>query len=167
MMQPFQRLSRSIVIALLAVFSLARPAEAKNLDGRFGFGMNYLGFTQATAVSLRYFHSKLDAISFQVGFNTETNLYQFGISDSRMVLMEENMNLFLGLGAAIISSPDAAGVAGWGVSFEALAGGEFFLAGLPNLGLYFHTGIGLKSLRGTSFRSVGGAFANGGIHYYF
>ncbi len=166
-MQPFQKLSGLVVVSLLALFAGAAPAEAKNLDGRFGFGMNYLGFTQATAVSLRYFHSNLHASTFLVGFNTETNLYQFGVNTSRMVIMEENMNLFMGVGASIISSPDAAGVTGTGLEFEALVGGEFFLAGLPNLGLYFHTGIALKSLRGTSFRSAGGAFANGGIHYYF
>ncbi len=153
-------------IILAGIFAFARFASAKNLEGRMGFGASYMGFSNSTAVSLKYFHSPYLATNFLIGFNTESATYVFGAKTSRQVLLEENMNVFLGVGAFVVSDNRTPPTA-TGVEFDAIVGGEFFLAGLPNLGLQFEAGIGLRSLRTTSFHSVGGGFANGAIHYYF
>lgn len=152
--------------ALVLAFVSALPAFSKNLDGRFGFGVSYLGFSASPAISLKYFHNQLLATNFIVGFNTESSTYQLGAKSLRNVALEENMNVFLGIGAFLLSTVDSGGTNS-GFEFDGLFGGEFFLPGLPNLGLHFEVGIGLRAMRTTSFRAVGGGFANGGIHYYF
>jgi hypothetical protein len=145
---------------------LSTSAWGKNLDGRAGFGLSYLDLTTGPALSLKFFHTNLVASDFIFGFNTETGAYQLGVKSLRNVVMEENLNLYLGIGGFLVSTSDSTGRA-TGLEFDALVGGEFFLAGLPNLGFTFEVGIGLRSLRTTGFRTIGGAFASGGIHYYF
>lgn len=152
---------------LFAVLLLASTTSmAKNLDGRAGFGLTQLELTNSAALSLKFFHTSLIASDFVFGFNTEAGSYQLGMKSLRQVVLEENMNIYLGVAGYLMSITDTTGRA-TGVEFDALVGGEFFLSGLPNLGLTFEVGIGLRSLRTTSFRSIGGAFASGAIHYYF
>lgn len=145
---------------------LASPVYAKNMDGRLGMGVTSMSFTQSAGMSVKYFHTALQATSFLAGFNTESNSYQLGIKPTRLIVLEENMNVFLGIGAYLVND-QVAGVSAAGLQFDAVLGGEFFLPGLPNLGLQFEMGIGLRSQRTTSFRSIGGGFAQGAVHYYF
>ncbi len=145
---------------------LSTGAAAKNLEGRAGFGLSHLDLTNGPGLSLKFFHTSLVASDFVFGFNTENGAYQLGVKSLRNVVLEENLNLYLGVAGFLVSNNDTAGRA-TGLEFDALVGGEFFLGGLPNLGLTFEVGIGLRSLRTTGFRTIGGAFASGGIHYYF
>ena len=150
--------------ALLAVMVVASSqVGAKNLDGRVGFGLTYLDFTASPALSMKYFHTNLLSTVFVAGFNTDVNTYQLGIKTVRQVVLEENLNVFLGVGGFLVNST----ALGTGVEFDALAGAEFFFAGLPNLGFQFEIGIGLRSQGRTTFRSIGGGFGSGAIHYYF
>jgi hypothetical protein len=150
---------------LFVIAFCSSMAQAKNLDNRFGFGMTYQNFNQAPSLSLKYFHDNLLATNFLFGFNTENNSYLIGAKTLRNVVLEENMNLYVGLAAYIVSNRVT--TTDTGLEFDALFGGEFFLSGLPNLGIQFEAGIGLRSLRTASFQTIGGAFATGGIHYYF
>ena len=92
----------------------------------------------------------------------------FGAQLHRNFSIEENLNFFLGIG--IYSISDKGGVAtnpnSSGVEFDGLIGAEFFLAGLPNLGLQFQTGFGVKTLGKVSVKVLGDGFAGIGIHYY-
>jgi hypothetical protein len=151
-------------LALVLGF-LCSGAFAKNLDNRLGFGVSYQNFNQSPALSLKFFHDNFIATNFLFGFNTEDNSYLIGAKSLRNVVMEENMNLFVGIAGYILSNRTTS--LDTGLEFDALLGGEFFLAGLPNLGVGFETGFGLRSLRTTNFRTVGGAFASGSVHYYF
>ncbi len=160
----FSNMTRLICV-ILSFFPLY--LEAKSLEGRFGAGVSYQNFTQSGALSLKFFHSNHLATNVYTGFNTESGTYLLGARSLRNVILEENMNVFLGLGASFVSSSATAGTADYGVGLDVLFGGEFFLPGLPNLGLSFEMGLGLRSLRTTSFRSIGGGFASGGIHYFF
>lgn len=150
------------VLALgFAVLMAASPAEAKNLNGRVGFGLNVLNFTHAYALSLKYFHDPLVASAFQFGFSTVTETFLIGGRLSRNVVLEENLNLYLAIAGMFQTSKGTP--TGTGVEFDGLFGGEFFMAGLPNLAFQFDVGVGLRTLGGTSFQSVVGA----GVHYYF
>lgn len=151
-------------LVFLLVFS-SPLALAKNLDNRLGFGVSYQNFNQSPALSLKFFHDNFIATNFLFGFNTEDNSYLIGAKSLRNVVMEENMNLFIGVAGYVLSNRTTS--LDTGLQFDALLGGEFFLAGLPNLGLTFETGFGLRSLRTTNFRTIGGAFASGSLHYYF
>lgn len=160
----FSNMARILwVVLFLSPFTL----QAKYLEGRLGTGVSYQAFTSAGAVSFKYFHNNYLASNFLVGFNTETGNYLIGARSLRNVVLEENMNIHLGLGASLLTSQNGAGGNDSGIEIDALFGGEFFMAGLPNLGFSFDIGVGLRSHRTTSFRTVGGGFASGGIHYYF
>ncbi len=156
-------MGRKLLFGILLIFSSV--TQAKNLDGRTGFGLTHLAFTGAPALSAKFFHTSLIVTGFVVGFDTSLNKYQLGVRSMRHVISEENMNLFVGIAGYLLSDPTP--LPATGVQFDALLGGEFFLAGLPNLGFQFEVGLGLRFLRNATFRSIGGAFASGAVHYYF
>jgi hypothetical protein len=150
----------------VGLFFFCLSSQAKNLDGRFAAGFAYQKFTQDAAISFKIFHNPFLASNYLFSLNTENNSFLFGGRVLRNVLLEENLNLYLGL-AGLILSQNGTGGTETGLEIDALLGSEFFLAGLPNLGLSFEVGVGLRSIRTTSFRTMGGGFASGGIHYYF
>jgi hypothetical protein len=149
-----------------AILLVSAIGMGKNLEGRGGVGLTHLDLTGGPAISIKYFHNSMLATDFVFGFNTENAAYQLGLKSLRNVVLEENINVYLGVAGFLESIQDTVGRV-TGLEFDALVGGEFFLSGLPNLGITFEIGIGLRSLRTTAFRAVGGAFGQGAIHYYF
>ncbi|MBY0369607.1 hypothetical protein K2X33_02905 [bacterium] len=156
---------RGSILGLLLILTVGSPAFGKNLGGRVGFGMNFLNFSQAAALSLKYFHDPTISSNFLFGFNTQKDEFIIGGRLARNVIMEENMNLFLAVAGMFETQRGT--TMDMGVEFQGLLGAEFFLAGLPNLAFQFDVGVSLRTIGGTGFRSIGGGFAGGAIHYYF
>lgn len=151
---------------ILAVLLWGARANAKALEDRIGFGMAYFHFQNTAALSLRYFPNNYLNTNFLFGFNTESSLKTttLGIKLTRNLNLEENMNFFSALAAYVLSTRDPLnGNQQTGVEFNALLGAEFFLPGVPHLGLLLEAGLGLQSIQNVVFQSVAGAAA----HYYF
>jgi hypothetical protein len=81
--------------------------------------------------------------------------------------MEENLNFFLGTALYMIADGTGSTPLSAGLELDGLLGMEFFLSGLPNLGLSVETGLALRTIRSVTFSTLGSAFAGAGIHYYF
>jgi len=143
---------------------------AKNLEQRFGAGVSFHDFQKTPALSLRYAASPYFFSDFLAGFDSDdrVNLALLGVKIARHVILEENMNLYLGLGAFYLSAkPEGSTRLQSGLEFDALLGAEFFLAGIPNLGFVLETGIGLRNLDKMTVRTLGSGFLGAGMHYYF
>jgi len=144
----------------------ATPLWAKSLEDRIGFGMEYFHFENTAALSLRYFPNNYLSADFLFGFNTESSrrTTTLGIKLGRNLNLEENMNFYAALAGYVLSTRDpVAGNQNTGVEFNALLGAEFFLPGVPHLGLMLEAGLALQSMQSVVFESVASAAA----HYYF
>ena len=145
-------------------------ASAKNLQGRFGVGPAATDFSQGlSALSMRYHFDPFLSTDVQVAFDTsdENNSSRIGAKICRNVSMEENINFYLGAGLFMIAIKKSAASLQGGGELDGIIGMEFFLTGLPSLGLMVETGLSLHSISSISFNSMGSGFAGGGIHYYF
>ncbi len=163
-----------MLLFTLTLVSL-QMVQARNLDNRWGFGVSLQDFNSLAALSLRRHFSPHISVSFLLGFDTldSKSASLIGAKLMKNIYLEENLNLFLGMGAYLISNKDSttSGSSESGVSngfeFDGLLGAEFFLSGLPNLGLMFETGFAVRSVRTVSFKTIGSGFAGAAIHFYF
>ncbi len=161
---------------------LASPSsQAKDLRSRVGLGFDTgLGHGSPTTSGSS---PAVPALSLRVGLPTgETNLnLQIEVDggfivlageEARLVLggrglyglvTEDNMNLYLGVGAAYVGQ-GSTGI----FRLQPTASAQFFLFGLENLGLSASWGVSLDlgDPRGTRAMSIGGAPALA-FHYYF
>ncbi len=156
-------------IGLVLAFSVVANLSAKNLESRFGFGVASTGFNDLAAMSLRYHFDSFLSTAFQVGFNTDdsNNSIRIGAKICRNVSMEENVNFYLGAGLFTIADKQKDSTLSGGIELDGIFGIEFFLSGLPSLGISVETGLALRSLRSVTFQAFGSAFGGAGIHYYF
>lgn len=153
---------------VLFSFLGAMGVLGKNLENRFGFGVATTDFHSLTALSLRYHFDPFVSTAAQVAFDTDdsNNSTRIGAKICRNVSMEENNNFYLGAALFMIADKKGGAFRG-GIELDGLIGMEFFLSGLPSLGLSVETGLALRSLGSVTFRSIGSGFAGAGIHYYF
>lgn len=155
-----------LLLLAALTFATAFPAHGKTLEDRVGFGVEYFHFENTAALSLRYFPSNYLSADFMFGFNTEGSKKSttLGLKLSRNLNLEENMNFYVALAAYILSARDAGTNAQiTGIEFNGLLGAEFFLPGVPHLGLCLEGGLAFQSMQNVVFQSVAGASA----HYYF
>lgn len=155
---------------LLLVFLLAASSiYAKNLENRNGFGVSLHDFDQTPSVSMRHHFSAYSSGTLMVGFNSKdaNRTILAGGKIYQHAHLEENMNFYVGLGAFFLSHRDTDLSVYSGFELEGLVGGEFFFAGLPNLGFQFETGVALRTVKETVFKTLGGGFLGVGVHYYF
>lgn len=163
---PLVPLANGFYRVAMALLLAAGVAQAKSLEDRVGFGMSYFHFENTAALSLRYFPSNYLSADFLFGFNTASSnkTTTLGIKLSRNLNLEENMNFFAALAGYVLSTKEAVtGNQNTGVEFNTLLGAEFFLPGIPHLGLMLEAGLALQSTQNVIFESVASASA----HYYF
>jgi hypothetical protein len=160
--------SRRVTSILLSMAFFGALASAKDLEGRVGVGAAIPDFDGMGALSIRYHPSRYFGLQGLLGFSTQdgVNATVVGAKLHRNAYLEENMNFYVGLGGMIIADRASALVT-TGIEIDALFGAEFFFSGLPNLGLQFETGVGIRSQRGTYLRTLGNGLSSLGIHYYF
>lgn len=160
-------------IAILAILLTASTVSVtswglKDLSDRLGFGFTYHHFQPSTGISMRYHPDRYFAATGVLALSTGGGAHSLvaGAKINRNLVVEENSLFYLGVGGFVISRKSA-GVTDTGAEADALGGVEFFLPGLPNLGIQLEAGIALRLMSGFQLQTVGGGFASAGMHYYF
>lgn len=161
-------MKRTLTIVLLLLgAALGSRAHARNLQNRFGMGMMLHDLNGLASLSLRYVPELHYAVGFSLGFDSGSSGYtMMGGRVNRYVDLQENLNAYLGVAAYYLSKATT-GVTSRGYQIDALLGIEAFLPGLSDLGFTFETGLGYRSLAGTSLKTLGNGFLGTAIHYYF
>lgn len=175
-------LFRSLLsLLLLAPFASPGVAQAKDLRNRVAVGANaHLG--SVPALSFRYGLPTPDP-AINVQLEATAGFWAYGDQGTEVVaggramygvVAEDNMNLFLGFGAAAISETSAATVDTSGNSVQTsttaarlqpVMGADFFLFGLENLGFTAEWGVNIDL--GASAGAATSAAVGGGVHYWF
>jgi hypothetical protein len=174
------------VLAFLVVaagsLGATRVAEAKDLSGRMGVG--YVNNVPGTgALSVRYWVNEQIAIQGDVGFllftpkkGDASNNYGIGVSGLYSFIDEPNLHIYgtggFSFGSTSLTTTTATGTVTNSKSVIGLSGGmgmEFFLVGLPNLGLTAGVGLNVVNVAdvGTTISVSGADFATFGVRYYF
>ncbi len=148
---------------------LSMAASARHLESRTGFGLTLHSYEQIPALSLHYHMTDYQSTVVMAGINTDANSKSFVLGGKfyQNAHLEENLNFYVGIGGFILSSKAGQPTSATGFEIDGLFGAEFFLAGLPNLGIQFETGVGIRTLRQVSIATIGSGFLGGAIHYYF
>lgn len=163
-----------LITLLLTVTSTS--SFAKDLTSRLGVGYSD-SFSSATlpSIGVKYYASKDFAISAALGIDTNstssTSNFGFGARAYKTVFPEDNLNFFMGGGAALVSfGPVAGGTGSTTSGFElcGFAGVEFFIPGLDSMGFNFQAGVAVVSVSsGVSFRTIGDTPLKAGMYFYF
>lgn len=156
----------TLIVAILALISPG-PAQGRPLENRMGAGLMLHDLNGLASLSFRYVPRNHMTLGFTVGFDTSASGFTLlGGRLTRNVDLQENINAYLGV-AAYYLARSTAGVTSRGYEIDALMGVEAFLPGLTDLGLSFETGLGYRSLAGTTLKTIGNGFLGTAIHYYF
>jgi len=153
---------KKLVIGLVAVgilLSFPFKGESANLKGKLGVG--YSALSPLSGWSIRYWLTGNLAVNGIFGFHFETDNNEFLLGGRAIykVKDETNLNLYLGgeIGADLRENVDD------NFSVGPFAGVEFFLSGLPNLGLGAEIGAYYQSAE----KAFATAFGRLVAHYYF
>jgi len=152
-----------LLVAAALIFASA-SLQAKELAGRFGFGIQNLGPGMTPSLSVDWQLSPASATEFLLALDSgdDSSFFDIGARFSRNLFVEELQQFYLFVGAGL-SSHQVDGQGQSGNLLEGGAGSRFFLADLPNLGLSFGGGFQLVSREGVRF----GSRVFVGAHYYF
>lgn len=161
----FMRATAFAAHLLALSFLFSTNAQGRDLEGRIGVGASYQDFNSLTAVSVRYHMAKYLSTTFIAGFDSQNSVRAtiLGLKVLRMAHMEDNLNFYVGAGAALVSDTGGTASVSSGFQLDGLVGAEFFVSGLYNLGFQFEAGVALRTTRNVTFATTGTL----GIHYYF
>ncbi len=136
---------------------------ARDLSGRYGFGMTHVG-QSPPALSLDWQLSSAASTEFYFGYSSlsDNSSLLVGARLSRKLYIEDNMDHFLFLGGGLLTRGNET-ASNSGVLLETGLGSRFFLAGLPNLGLSLAGGLRFQ----TPGKMTLTTHFFGGFHYYF
>jgi hypothetical protein len=164
----FQSLRNSILGSLFLFVLFSNPAEAKEMPNRLGIGIKNNSTFSIPSVGVIYFPNRDVALTGGIGIDTKKDYSKsiFDVGARRILFREDNMNFFFGGQLGIITHEEAGDKAS-GFELAALFGGEFFFAGLENLGFSFAGGAGVSTLRNTRFRTLADSPVQAGITFYF
>jgi hypothetical protein len=165
------RLATTRFLILFALFLGGTGAFAKDLNSRLGIGYadNFGLDRSLPSLAMRYYPNSDYGIMGTLGVDTTKNnsMFGFGAKIVKIIFREDNLNFYTGAGAAIVSE-ETAGKNNSGFDLSGVAGAEFFLPGLENLGFSFEAGIGITSISNqTRFRTIGDSPLRAGIIFYF
>ena len=154
---------------LLAVMLLSVAASARHLESRTGFGVTIHPYGTIPSMSMHYHMTDYQSTVILAGINTDSanKTFVLGGKYYQNAHLEENLNFYVGVGGFMLSAKNGYPSSATGFELDGLFGAEFFPAGLPNLGIQFETGVGIRTLRQVSIATIGSGFLGGAIHYYF
>lgn len=158
---------------LCLVFTLlAFTAQAKDLTNRLGVGMaNQFSEADMPSIAVKYYPSQQTGFSAALAVDTDEDQSKFGFMAKmyRIIFTEDNMNFYMGGGAALVSAEDpTTGDNESGFELNGFAGGEFFFSGLESLGFSFEAGVGVQSISSeVRFRTIADHPFRAGITFYF
>ena len=153
---------------VLALALASAGAGAVSLSGRTGLGASLHDFGGTATFSAQYHLTRHFALTGQVGFDTAPSrrVAIAALKIRRNLALEENAIFYSAMAGAYLSSRGSpTPESGWEVDW--LLGLEFFLPGLPSLGLQFETGVGYRTLGEGTLRTLGSGLLGLGFHYYF
>jgi hypothetical protein len=166
--------------ACLACTFATGSAFAKDMTSRLGIGYSdSFSVKPLPSLAVKYYPSTDIAFSAALGIDTNnstvlnsgTSSFGFGAKFYKTVFTEDNLNFYMGAGAALLSISPASGASGStnsGFELQGFAGAEFFIPGLESLGFNFQAGVGVTSLSsGVRFRTIGDTPLTAGIYFYF
>lgn len=170
---------KQIIIALAFVIIgttvIATTVQAKDLSHRLGVGYANQMASEVPSLRAKYWVNPELGFSADFGIQTGGDNSAFGllVKAYKVIFPEENLNFYMGGGAALISQKISVANYGDGENdsgFELMTfvGAEFFLPGLESLSLSLEAGIGVVSIRSDSeFRTIGHSPLNAGMVFYF
>jgi hypothetical protein len=158
-------------VLIFTVIFAAGLAHAKDLNSRLGIGYtNNFGLDKdLPSLAMRYYPNADYGIMGSLGVDTtkDNSRFGFGAKIVKIIFREDNLNFYTGAGAAIVSQ-ETSGKNSSGFDISGVAGAEFFLPGLENLGFSFEAGVGITSISNqTRFRTIGDSPLRAGIIFYF
>lgn len=164
-----------ILISIFCLFIIGTSqAHAKDLASRLGLGFSNQLAEDMPSFTARFYPNSLLGFSLALGVDTQKDNSRFGalLKIYRIVFTEDNLNFYLGAGAALSSYEESTGVGTVanrsGFELLGIIGVEFFFTGLENLGFTFETGVAVNSnSSGTRFRTIADHPFRGGIIFYF
>ncbi|MBK9294188.1 MAG: organic solvent tolerance protein [Oligoflexia bacterium] len=164
---------------VLAIFGLFifQTAEAKDMTSRLGVGYSD-SFSAATMPSLavKYYASQDFALSAALGIDTNStnssaggSNFGFGAKVYKTIFPEDNLNFYMGAGAALVTIGGTnGGASSSGFELNGFAGCELFFPGLDSVGINFQAGVGVTSVSsGVRFRTIGDTPFKAGMYFYF
>jgi hypothetical protein len=166
----------AVAAALLLV---SGSAGAKDLSGRVGVGYQNTLPGTGSAISARYWVNQNVGIQGDLGLlfsdpktGDSSNNFGLGVAGMYAFVNEPNLHLYGtgGLSFGSVAVPGPTGVDDkTAIGLDLGIGTEFFLSGLPNLGLTTEFGLQYVTVSDVgNTLSLGGAdFATLGIRYYF
>lgn len=157
------------ILASFLILVISPLTWAKNLNHRLGVGPKTAFSFGLPSLSASYYPYQDLGLVGALGIDTDDNNSRFGISAGvrRIIFEEQMMNFYFGGNFAIVSV-ETMGTNQSGYELSALAGGEFFLQGLENLGFQFEGGVGIVSLKGGSkFITIADMPIKAGVIFYF
>ncbi|MFN7904440.1 MAG: organic solvent tolerance protein [Pseudobdellovibrionaceae bacterium] len=143
-------------------------AQGKELPNRLGLGIKNNSTFNIPSIAVTYFPHRDVALTGGVGIDTKKDYSKsiFDVGARRILFREDNMNFFFGGQLGIVNNEEASDRSS-GFELMALFGGEFFFAGLDNLGFAFAGGVGVSNLKNTRFRTMADSPIQAGITFYF
>ncbi len=173
---------KSATLITLLLFSYSK-AHSKDLTDRIGFGYSDAFISSVgnnsedstPSVQVKYSPNSEYSFVGALHLSTKDDESSFGFlaKAHKIIFREKNMNFYLGghlafINAELIDSKTAKLDNESGAEFGALAGVEFFIPGLENLGITFEAGFGLTTLGdGITFKSIANHPLKAGMTFYF
>jgi hypothetical protein len=164
-----------LVLAALMIQIQTSEVLAKDLTSRLGIGYSDQFSESLPGMTIRYWPEGKLGFGAALGVDTEDDNSRFGFMARlyRIIFTEENMNFYMGTGAGIVSIEKLDSTTNKyetesGFEMAGFFGGEFFLAGLENLGFTFEAGVSVTSIDSeVRFRTFGDSPIRAGITFYF
>lgn len=155
-----------LICILIAGFSAV--TQAKDMTSRLGVGYKEASALGLSTLAVSYFPNSDYAMLGYLGVDTkdQNSSSVFGVSLRRVIFKENQLNFFVG-GAGMVLSQEVSGESSSGFEADAIAGAEFFLTGLENVGFSFEAGFGVINLKKTRFRTFGDSPLKAGMFFYF
>lgn len=157
-----KKLACFLLVSLLLV---SLPSHAKVQPAHWGFGVTSAGPGYGSPqLSAEWAMNIASSLEVLMGMDTveNSNSLSLGARFNRHLFIEESLDYSAFLGGGILSA-SVGGAAASGFYFETGALANFYLTGLPNLGLQLGSGFRLESPGSSRIRSI----FFGGFHYYF
>lgn len=161
----FIKAMRAAAYFLIIIGSVA---QAKDLANRLGVGPKNNFSFDLPSIATVYYPNADFGVTGALGLDTQdkASKFAFQVGLRKIIFKEDNMNFYMGGGAALISMENTTKTES-GFEMNGHVGGEFFFSGLDSLGFNFETGIAVTSIDKVRFRTFGDSPIRGGIIFYF
>ena len=174
----------SVMLIVLSLIGVTDSTWAKDVSGRLGIGYTDQFSIDIPSVTVQYYPNQELGVSTTLGVDTQEGNSKFGfmVKVYRILFVENQMNFYIGSGAAIISQKWTSKLPSnkasdadknsddnvTGFELNGYVGGEFFIPGLDSLGFSFEAGVGITSMSShVRFRTFGDHPVKAGIIFYF